>query len=439
MAAAVILLIVLAEKAPEPPNPTYFRYERSVQMDGPLHENACVLLDAEVFAHADATLADLRLYTSQSQEIPYAITLSRTASTADTARLLHQTLQSPRHLALDLAMPERPYSSVELTFAARDFLATAQVTGLRALNDSSPVFLGNFSLFDFTTQRLGRSLTLPITESTFPFLHLDLRLTPAEGNKSLVVTPQFVAGANVPPSRIAQTLFTPVAETSALVQRPHESAAVFSVPAHVPVERVTVVLDPADRTNFNRTLTVSATLTNAARRSHAIFPVEQITGEISRVHLTQSGQQIDGQSLSVSAVLGSNAQSDATVEVAIENGGDRPLKLRAVSLEMRQRKLCFAVPGGPVSLYYGASSTGTAGIGASTVPSPDYNFPRLFNAAAPVRSATLAPERLNPGYIPHIFVKPFLERYPRVLWIALLSSVLILSIVAIRSARTVAS
>ena len=41
------------------------------------------------------------------------------------------------------------------------------------------------------------------------------------------------------------------------------------------------------------------------------------------------------------AILGSNMQGAATVEVAVDNGDDTPLPITAIRLEMRQRKICF--------------------------------------------------------------------------------------------------
>ena len=435
------------------------------------HEFACAILDASVFAHSDPTLSDLRLYLatpdrptgtgqeSVGREAPFAITLSRTAVNADSARILNAGLKddpargpgrkagaarNQHSFSFDLQMPPRAYSAVSLGFTARNFIATARVTGLRSLDDRQPTYLGIFSLFDLTAQHLGRSASLPLAESTFPFLHVEMTIAAAPGpmNTELEVTPTFLTSAEVPPSRVAQTLYTTVAETAQVAERPHETVATFNVPAHVPIERVTFELDPADQMNFSRPVTLSATLTGAsARPSGSAFPVEQLSGEISRVHLFQnsSGQSslgqtslpIEQQSLSVPAVIGSNAQSPIAVEVAIENGDDRPLKLRSVRLEMRQRKLCFAVPGEAP-----APPTAELDYGSPGTPSPVYDFGRVFNAAQPTGTARLLAETSNPHYVPRAIARSFNDRYPEVLWLALLSSIMLLGMLAWRSSRS---
>ena len=61
------------------------------------------------------------------------------------------------------------------------------------------------------------------------------------------VSAAMVRGAEVPASREAQTLYTKLASTSELQVRGRDSVVVFAVPAHVPVERVSVELAPGER------------------------------------------------------------------------------------------------------------------------------------------------------------------------------------------------
>jgi hypothetical protein len=143
------------------------------------------------------------------------------------------------------------------------------------------------------------------------------------------------------------------------------------------------------------------------------------------VRLTEAGEDVRESSLSIPAILGSNGQSPATVEVAIQNGDDRPLQLRSVSLEMRERKLCFAAAAAPATLFYGAPG----------MAAPVYDFGRLFQPTEPARTATLGPEQSNPGFVPYSRRKPLTERYPALLWIALMAVVCVLGVVAFRSAR----
>jgi hypothetical protein len=430
----LFLALTTFAQAPTPkPTLASFAYDRQIVITPVSALNnspyACAVLDASVFAHTNATLADLRLFDLNGRdELPYAVTLSRTEPSADPAHILNLGLKSPRELSFDLAMPQRPYSGVDLTLNAQNFLANARVTGRKSLTDRSPTFLGTFTLFDLSGQHLGGNSSLAIAESTFPYLHIDLTLTPAPGNDTLSVTPAMVAGAEVPPSRQAQTVFSEVAQSFAIAERPRETVATFPVAAHVPIERISFVLDPAETSNFSRPVTVTATPSPspATQTGEAPAQPEQLSGNISRVDLLTAGQQIHSESLSFPAILGANAQSPATVEVAIQNGDDRPLKIRSVTLEMRQRKLCFSPTGETAILAYGAPN----------VAVPVYDFERIFNPAGPFRPASLGHERLNPQFVaPPAKQKSLTERYPQLLWIALVLVVSLLSLIAFRSAK----
>jgi hypothetical protein len=428
--SAVLLLasLFLADAPRHPLSVGDFQYSRSVDVpaaQSTASPNACAVLGASVFAHAAPSLDDIRVFSPSGQELPYAVTLSQTATLADSARLLNLGLKSPRHLSFDLQMPARPYSSVELQLNGRDFVASARVTGLKSLADTSPTYLGTYMIFDLTAQRLGRSSTIDFAESTFPLLHLDLTVTPAPGNETLKVASEMVAGAAVPASRIAQTLYTPVAETTAFLEQPRRTVATLTVPAHVPVERVVFELDPSYHANFDRPVTIAARPISGTRDAQP-SPEERLAGEISRVRLTEAGQEVREQSLAIPAILGINGQASATIEVAIENGDDRPVKLRAVRLEMRQRKLCFAVP---------PELSATLAYGGRKIEAPVYDFGRLFNPAETARVAVLGRESINREYKAESVKRPFTERHPEILWVALLGVISVLGVVAFRSAK----
>ncbi|MEO6911665.1 MAG: hypothetical protein ABI158_12160, partial [Edaphobacter sp.] len=155
---------------------------------------------------------------------------------------------------------------------------------------------------------------------------------------------------------------------------------------------------------------------------------ETMKGTILRVRLTQGGHEIRQQQLSVPATLGSNMQSPASVEVVIDNGDDPPLPITAVRLEMRQRMLCFAAPAAQmVTLLYG--DTG--------LTAPQYDYARLFSVTDNTSTVQLGPEQRNPEYRPRPDTRALTERYPDILWIALLIVICILAVVALRSARTI--
>lgn len=417
----LILLLWQALSLSPPAQRRYFLYQRSV-VPAVAGLN-CAVLDADTFAHSSASLKDLRLFaqTAQPREIPYVITLSEpTQPDSESARVFNLGLRG-KVLSFDLAMPARPYTEVVLDLAGTDYIATATVTGLQHLDAPGGTRLGVFTLFDLNSQHLSRSTTLPLQESTFPYLHIELTASPAAGSQNFQLSPQMIRGASVPPSREAQTVFSIVAETRNITQRGRQTIARFNLPLRVPVERVAFELSPEFKGNFSRDVVIN---------DHAVDTPdsagETISGNILRVLLTQNEREIHQQRLSVPATLGSNLQSPAQVEIAINNGDDQALPVTAVRLEMRQRRLCFA-----------ASSTDSLTLfyGDPTLASPQYDFARTVSLTNQIPIARVGQEQKNPVYTPRPDTRNAAERHPELIWIAFLAVICILAIIAIRSSR----
>jgi Protein of unknown function (DUF3999) len=405
-------------------DPQFFRYQRAITPPAGAG-STCVTIDPRIFPHAAPSLKDLRIYQispgGQSREVPFAVTLSESVQQdSEPARLMNLGMRGPT-IVFDLAMPARPYTEVALDLDGKDFLATATVSGRYEPNAAASTSLGEFTLFDLTSQHLSRSTTLRLQESSFPYLHVELNASPVPGNRAFALTPAMVRGATVPPSRESQSLYTTAAETIVITQRGRETVATFNLPERVPIERVSFALAPDFKSNFSRDVRITGRPTGNPAPS-----AETITGTIMRVHLTQAGREIRQQQLSIPAILGSNLQSPAIVEVAIQNGDDAPLPITSVRLEMRERKLCFDAPAtGPFTLFYGDA----------TLTAPQYDYSRLFSPATPIRIAQLGPELPNPTYHPRPDSRPLTERYPDLLWIVLLIVICALGVVAIHSSK----
>lgn len=469
IAALLALMFWQALPAIEGPvaRPDHMQYERAITVAGGAGQ-ACAVLDAQMFPHAAPSLTDLRIFPTQAAspgspaanvavyEVPYAITLSEAASEeTESARVLNLGTSGGRSssakIVFDLAMPERPYTGVTLDLDPQihDFLATATVSGSDFPDrDARLTTLGSFTLFDLSSQHLSRDTMLPLEESTFRYLHVVLSVSPAPGagpTSAERFVPAMVKGARVPPSREAQILYTTVAETAAVSTVGRESRATFQIPPRVPVERVSFRLAPGFKGNFSRDVRVSAVTDPAPKRKsvttaggaaaeadgdgRASLP-EAIGGNIMRVHTTEAGREIRSEQLGISAVLGANLQRPAKVQVNLENGDDQPLPIASVRLEMRQRKLCFDVPAG------GSASAGLVlYYGDPDLLVPVYDYQRLFMASDKALVAELEPERLNATYHPVVVVRPFTERHPEVLWIALIAVISVLGVVALKSSR----
>jgi len=408
-----------------------FRYRREVRLaSGPEDSaQACAVLDADVFAHAAASLKDLRLY-SGANEIAYATTLSEPLEQeSEDARILNLR-GGGGHILFDLEMPRRAYTGLTLDLAARDYIAKAAVSGGGDASGGKVTQLGSFTLFDLSSQGLSRSTEIPLSESTFPYLHIDLVLTPAPGGTATAAglqLPAIVRGATVPPSREAQSIYTTTQRVDSMAQAGEESVAAFEIPARVPVERVAFTLPPGYKGSFSRPVKIEArgmAAAGAVTPNSAGFRPEDVTGDILRVHKSEGGHELSALSLSIPVSIGSNMQQPAMLKVMVEDGSEPPLPIEAVELQMRERRICFDARSAiaPLTLYYGDPS----------LEAPVYSDATLRRAAANPRTATLGPEVVDPDAVSAL-PPPRAERPRPVLrWVALLGCVCVFALLVIR-------
>ena len=417
-ALAVLLLQAghLIQSGPSA-DPAHLRFQRAITPSSP--GPACAVIDGDTFAHsASRTAEDLRLFDAAGNEVPYALTESSSQPEPPAPATVLNLGTLGNALVFDLAMPARPYSEIDLRLNARDFLASAHVTDKATGTD-----LGTFTLFDLTSQHLARSTALLLQEATFRTLHVTVHFTTPSGDPQ-PLPPTVVQGADVPASREAQTLYTAVLSTSELHQTGPYTLATFNIPAHVPVERVGFTLDPAFHANFIRAVDIK-TYTDGQSS-----PADDVTGDIFRVDRPTPAAldtpAIHDEHLSLNAALGGNLREGARVVVAIANGNDRPLPIRAIQLEMRERRVCFDAQ---------SATAYTLRYGDPALRAPVYDYARLFNTAGPTHPTPLGPEQPNPHFTPRADTRPYTERHPELLWIALLAVVAILGATAIGSVK----
>ncbi|HEV2279002.1 MAG TPA: DUF3999 family protein [Acidobacteriaceae bacterium] len=413
--AAVVLLAIAAAT----PEARYFRYERPVNVQAPNGSGAaqaCAVLDASVFPHAQDGLGDLRLYRG-SAETPYVIrTAAPVQGSAQKIAVLNLGSRAGQ-TAFDAAMPEGQYSDLKLDVSGANFIATVNVTGSQTEGAARGTKLGSYTIFDLTDQKLGRSTILHLPRSDFRYLHfaIDGPVKPAQiGGLSIDRLPQ------------SEPRYTVIAETTQITQKGHDTIIQFSVPANVPVDRIMFV-PGAKPANFSRDVTVTVRPLPARNSSEEEMPRSTSGyGNLLRVHGVHDGRRIDEEHLSVDMPGFSSGEAGSDWAITIENGDDPPLELKSVRLEMIQRKLCFdAVAGASYTLYYGDPA----------LAAPRYDYARLFVAEKSPLEATLGPEQANPDYQRRPDTRPFTERHPWLLWVALAVVVLVLGAVALRTAK----
>jgi hypothetical protein len=401
---AIALLAVTAVS----PEIRYFSSERPVQNTPQRPMQTCLILDAQLFAHASPQFSDLRLY-HDGKETPYVIHLSAPVEARETSIVPMNLGERGGEIAFDAAMPEGSYSDIQLEVAGQDFIATVTVSGSQAQTDSSQTRLGSYTIFDLSHQRLGRSTVLHIPTSDFRYLHFQI---------AGPLTPESITGLAVDKLPAFETRYENVTQSSSVLE--------FSVPALVPVDRLAfaVGLEPA---NFSRNVTITVTTAEPPPATDAVEPLrpQTVTGNILRIHTVQNGHRIDEEDLAIDTP-GAILDKPAKWTVTIDNGDDTPLAVQSVHLEMLQRTLCYEAAGsGQYTLFYGDPALTAA----------RYDYATLFTPQTDAAQALAGPEQRNPEYRPRPDQRPLTERYPGLLWGALVVVIVTLALIAFRSAK----
>jgi hypothetical protein len=414
--AALLLLIWAA--TPLSPEFQYFRYARAIERSAPEGRQTCVAVDPAIFPHAAPQLADLRLY-RDATETPYAIQMSEPTPQNSRHVPLLNLGETKGHTVFDAAMPAGTYGDLELGIDGRDFLAAVTVTG-RQMEAAGPAArLGSFTIFDLTRQKLGRSTVLHLPVSDFRYLHFQI-----DGN----VKPSSVKGLAVPGNAGSEPKYIAVSATSTIRQQGPQTVIEFTLAAHTPVDRIAFV-PGAQPANFSRDVEVRV-FTDVGKRaeSYELVQTWSSSGNLLRVHRVENGHAINEEHLSVPAPSGLTDEPTRW-RIAIENGDDTPLDLKSVRTEMVRRDLCFdAAAGATYRLLYGDEA----------VSAPRYDYASLFKLQNDSAQASLGPEAPNPTYEPRPDSRPFTDRHPILLWVALGAVVLLLGAITLRTAKSTA-
>ena len=186
----------------------------------------------------------------------------------------------------------------------------------------------------------------------------------------------------------------------------------FSVPKNVPVERVEFTIDAA-QPNFRRQIEVQSGKNEWPN-----------SGEISRVHMVRHGQKIDFEQ----SALELGGIRPETLKVTIHNGDDPPLKITSTRLEQYERRVYFNASEAP-HLYYGDEK----------LDEPVYDYAKLFQQETNAAPAQLGPEQTNTAYTGRPDDRPWTEKHPAVLWVAIGAAVVVLGAIALKSMKNVAA
>jgi len=393
-------VVVQATARPEPAIP-YFTNVREVRIAEPGKQNFFVV-DEEIWNHARPDLGDLRLYDVESP-VQYALTEQRAGIASDEvdAKILDLGSVSG-HTEFDLdAQGLAEYDRIRLRLDAKDFVATASVSGGTAPGKGADVGLPPSTLYDFSKEQLGSNFQLKLPVSSFRYLHV--RLTPG-------VRPDQVKGATIYNLHEQKDSWTKVGSCATPQQKQHTTVIACDVSTKVPLSRIALEIDPA-QINFRRSVRVED-----AKGSQVAL------GDISRVRVNRAGTLITNEDLAVNV-----SGSSGSMSVIIDNGENPPLTVVAAQPLALERRIYFD-PQGKTSLqiYYGDEK----------LAAPVYDYARFFHVEASPAQAQLGAGAHNAQYTGRPDDRPWSERHTVILWAAMLVALLALSTLALRGLRT---
>lgn len=218
--------------------------------------------------------------------------------------------------------------------------------------------------------------------------------------------------------------YVTVAATPQVAEQGHDSVITFAIPPNVPVDRIrfSVGSSPAE---FSRPVSICVRASSVQNKNASVATIAY--GNLLRVHTMENGHEVNEEHLVISAPHSSTSFADGTRwTITVHNQNDPPLDIRSVSLQMIARNLCFdAAANAAYSLYYGDPA----------LTPPRYDYTTLFVPEKNAARAALGPEQLNQLYTPRPDTRPFTEKHPTLLWVALIAAILILGAIALSSAK----
>ncbi len=407
-------MVLLAAVIVAGPSISYFKYQKPVQAQP--SGQRFVAVDEQIWKNARPDLGDLRLYSGQ-QEVPYALMVERGSqenASKDVNVLQQSRIGGKTQFMIDMTGVAE-YDHIDLRLAAKNFVAHARVEGQNDLHGEHWAWLGESILYDLSKENLGGNSVLRLPLSVYRYLRVTI-----DGP----VKPDEILGASAEFLQEQKAVWRDVGGAPTVAEMPMSAARndssrgsgkatvlTFAVPEKVPLDRVTLEIDPGP----------AQLPPLSAGNDHKDDYVG--SGEIDRVHMVRSGQKIDSDDYDVNF----SAVGRKTIKVIIDNGDDPPLKIKSARLQQLEHRLYFDAPASAqLKLYYGDEK----------LDPPVYDYAKLFLLAKDAAAAQLGAEEANAAYTGRPDERPWTERHPAVLWIAIVAAVLILGAIALRSIKT---
>ena len=396
-APAIFLLLATAAMA-QTPSITFFSNLRDLRIAATGKQNYFVV-DEELWQHARPDLADLRLFEGNTQ-VPYALSIERGSVTdAETQTRILNLGSAGGETEFDIDVGSVPeYDHVRLQLEAKNFVGTARVTGKDAPGPVQGTALGSSTVYDFSNENLGSNFTLKLHPVSFRYLHVRI---------SGSVRPQDVKGATISNLQEQKARWSSVGSCEAPRNQGRSTVITCYVAPRVPVDRLQFQVDP-QQVNFRRTVSITEAK-----------GLQVASGELGRVKIIRGGTTVTSEDLNVE--VGSRPAGHFTI--TIDNADNPPLRVSSVQPLSIERRVYFD-PQMPTALklYYGDPR----------LAAPVYDYAKFFHADTSAPQAELGPGSANPAYTGRPDERPWSERHQAMLWIAMLISVAVLAVLALR-------
>ena len=354
-----------------------FRYERMLPAQGAA-EPVAFEPDGSMLLHARAGFGDLRILDARGVQVPWR-RLPELQEIARDVTLLNSGRSGKEAIALlDLGPAPAPYDRIELDIPDATFVGRARVLGSdRRLGPFR--LLSTTGIYSIRGARDARSTTAVVPASDFRFLE--------------------VAASNV--NRIAGAAVSGSEDRPRLTRRRH---AILSGAASDPAE-TTFTLDLGTRQVPVTELAVTSSTPTFER------PLRVEGANDLKNFQPLTGARIFRFRGSTSAPVSFDSRF-RYLRVTIENGDDPPLQ--GVRLETRGPSRAVLLEPGhqrPFRLVYGGPEIEPPSYEFARIPPP---VPRTL-----LEPSQLGPERVNEAFEPPADTRPFAERHPGLIQLAL--------------------
>ena len=434
-----------ASSAPLPAAWANWKYSRRIDLpsappSGQTERLVKLRLPAEVFAHAQPNLADLRIIDDLGAQTPYLLRVEYAARKTQ-MRTGHQLELSwlpgkYTQIVVDTGKTPVVHNAVSLFAPRSDFMAWAQVEvsdNARTWRHTSPLE----PIYRFGSRGVYGSQLVTYPETNARYIRVRIY------GKEKFFTRATMQGQFQMPDGQIQTFTGPLAYVEYITNvkgenvpldahfaklagsHPEKSMWTAKLPFNVPANSVRIECDEHE---FSREVKVDSSadgenwIQQASGRIYRLQAIPPFPDSAPDPH--PGSRDYENAGLALSESFGPYWR------VEIENGNDAPLANASIELSMAARDVFFREePGRSYSLIFGQSQLHAE---------PSYDLARTLtdaqmnSAFAAPGQVTLGPERANSAWQDP---RPWTERHSLVLWLAVVLAAIALTFLAIQSLK----